>query len=144
MISVMYLSVYNIRLTYPHEQVDASGKKQHHFDIERFREGMAIESPMQDGLVRDWDLFEKLWDYSVSRYVKIDIRETPVLMAEKPYNSPRARQEMCELIFEKYRAPAFFLSKDAVLSCYACGKTTGLVIDVGASGTTVTPVLDGW
>ena len=47
-------------------------------------------------------------------------------------------------MFEKYSVPAFFLSKDAVLASYACGKTGGLVIDVGASGTVVTPVQDGW
>lgn len=47
-------------------------------------------------------------------------------------------------MFEKYSVPALFLSKDAVLATYACGKTGGLVIDVGASGTVVTPVQDGW
>jgi actin-like protein 6A len=51
---------------------------------------------------------------------------------------------MCELMFEKFQAPATFLSRDAVLSAYACGKTGGLVIDIGASGTLATPVQDGW
>lgn len=47
-------------------------------------------------------------------------------------------------MFEKFDIPSFFLSKEAVLSCYACGRTSGLVIDVGASGTMISPVLDGW
>lgn len=47
-------------------------------------------------------------------------------------------------MFEKYNIPAFFVSKDAALSCYALGKTTGLVMDAGANGTTMTPILDGW
>lgn len=47
-------------------------------------------------------------------------------------------------MFEKNSTSAFFLTKDAVLSCYACGKTSGLVIDAGASGTVVAPVQDGW
>lgn len=51
---------------------------------------------------------------------------------------------MCELMFEKYNVPAIFISKDSVLSCYACGRTTGLVVDVGASGTVICPVVDGW
>jgi actin-related protein len=51
---------------------------------------------------------------------------------------------LCETMFEKYSAPAFFLSKDAVLAAYACGKTGGLVIVIGASGAVVTPVQDGW
>lgn len=51
---------------------------------------------------------------------------------------------MAELMFEKYNVPAFFLSKDVVLSCFACGRTSGLVVDAGASGTLVVPVVDGW
>lgn len=51
---------------------------------------------------------------------------------------------MCETMFEKYSAPAVFISKDAVLASYSCGKSGGLVIDIGASGTVVTPVQDGW
>jgi len=51
---------------------------------------------------------------------------------------------MCELMFEKYQTSAFFLAKDAVLSCYACGKTSGLAVDCGASGTLVVPASDGW
>jgi actin-related protein len=47
-------------------------------------------------------------------------------------------------MFEKYRTPALFLSKDAVLSCYSLGRTTGLTIDIGGNGTTITPVIDGW
>jgi actin-like protein 6A len=51
---------------------------------------------------------------------------------------------MCELMFESMGAPALFVSKDAVLECYACGRTSGLVIDIGASATVITPVADGF
>jgi actin-like protein 6A len=51
---------------------------------------------------------------------------------------------IAEMMFEKFSAPAMFLSKDAVLECYACGRTTGLTVDVGANGTVITPVLDGY
>jgi actin-like protein 6A len=47
-------------------------------------------------------------------------------------------------MFEKFQTSAFFLSKDAVLSCYSVGKTTGLIIDCGGGGTVVSPVVDGW
>lgn len=63
-------------------------------------------------------------------------------MSERPYNSPKNRQKLCELMFEKYESPAIFISKDAVLSSYACGKTTGLVVDIGAGGTCITPGID--
>jgi len=49
-----------------------------------------------------------------------------------PVHPPDCR--MCELMFETFDVPAVFLCKDAVLSCYAVGRTSGLVIDCGASG----------
>ena len=51
---------------------------------------------------------------------------------------------MTELMFETFNAPAVFISKDCVLECYACGRTTGLVVDIGASGTVLSPVIDGY
>ena len=51
---------------------------------------------------------------------------------------------MTELMFETFNAPAVFISKDCVLECYACGRTTGLVVDIGANGTVLSPVLDGY
>jgi len=47
-------------------------------------------------------------------------------------------------MFEKYEVPALFVSKNAVLSCFASGKSSGLVIDCGAGTTSVTPVHDGY
>ena len=47
-------------------------------------------------------------------------------------------------MFEKFNVGGLFLAKDAVLACYACGRTSGLVIDCGASGTCISPVQDGW
>jgi actin-related protein len=45
-----------------------------------------------DGLVQDWDALERLWEQAIHRSIKADLRETPVLMAEKPYHSPKSRQ----------------------------------------------------
>ena len=51
---------------------------------------------------------------------------------------------MLEIMFEEYEVPAMFAAKDATLECYACGRTSGLVVDIGASGTSISAILDGW
>lgn len=57
------------------------------------REGLEVCPPVVlDGLVQDWDGLERLWEQAMLRHLKADLRETPVLMAEKPYNSPKSRQ----------------------------------------------------
>ena len=50
---------------------------------------------------------------------------------------------LCELMFEKYNVPAFFLVKNAVLSAFANGRSTALVVDSGSTHTSAVPVHDG-
>ena len=47
-------------------------------------------------------------------------------------------------MFEKYDIPAFFLCKDAVLTSFAHGRYTGLVIHSGSNLTSAVPVHDGY
>jgi actin-like protein 6A len=44
----------------------------------------------------------------------------------------------------KHQAPAVFLAKHPGLTAFASGKATALVVDLGARGTTVTAVHDGY
>lgn len=71
-------------------------------------------------------------------------KDHPIIMAERSYNPPPIRQRTLECLFEELEVPAAFLSKDAVLSCYGTGRTSATVIDMGYSGTTVVPVVDGF
>ena len=60
------------------------------------------------------------------------------------WNVRPKREKLTELMFEKYNIPAFFLCKNAVLTAFANGRSTGLVIDSGASQTSAIPVHDGY
>lgn len=51
---------------------------------------------------------------------------------------------MAQIIFETFRAPALFLAPPAVLSLYASGRTTGVVLDVGHGLTHCIPVYEGY
>ena len=103
-----------------------------------------IEPVGIDGLVRDWDALEALWSHAAKDYLAIDAAEHPVLLAERPYAPRGARARAAELLFEGLKAPSAFIAKDATLACFACGRSSGLVMDLGASGTVATPVHDGW
>ncbi|POR32718.1 Actin-like protein 4, partial [Tolypocladium paradoxum] len=71
------------------------------------------------------------------------LQENPLLMTEAPWNTPKARERAIEIIMENWGCPAFWLSRTPVLSAFAAGKATALVIDVGGSNTSVTAIHDG-
>lgn len=70
--------------------------------------------------------------------------EHPVLLTESPHNPSSHREQLAEVFFETFRAPALFVAPPAVLSLYASGRTTGVVLDVGDGVTHCIPVYEGY
>lgn len=108
------------------------------------RKGMEVTSYMKDGVIDDWDLFEKVLDYTYAKCIQSESEYHPVLMSESPWNPRNKREKLTEIMFEKYNVPAFFLVKNAVLAAFANGRSTGLVVDSGATHTSAVPVQDGF
>ncbi len=46
-------------------------------------------------------------------------------------------------MFETFNAPAFYVQIQAVLSLYASGRTTGIVMDSGDGVSHVVPIYEG-
>ena len=105
-----------------------------------------LRSPLgEDGSVADWDALEAVWDHALRERLQCDPREHPLMCSEPTVAaSASQRQQMAELAFEKLGVPAFFLAKSPVLSAFATGRATGLVVDVGHHAVSVTPVHDGY
>ncbi|XP_004515315.1 actin-related protein 4 isoform X1 [Cicer arietinum] len=109
------------------------------------RDFMEVLSPLKDGIVADWDIVDSIWEHAFSREcLLIDPKEHPMLLAEPSSNAQQQRERAAELMFEKYKAPALFLAKNAVLTSFASGRATSLVVDSGGGSTTVAPVHDGY
>jgi hypothetical protein len=47
------------------------------------------------------------------------------------------------MLLEKFDAPACFISPEPMVQAFSQGRSTALVVDVGAGGSRVTPVVDG-
>lgn len=54
------------------------------------------------------------------------------------------RDRIAEVFFESIRAPALFFSPPSVLSLYASGRTTGVVLDIGEGVAHAVPVYEGF
>lgn len=58
-------------------------------------------------------------------------------MLAEPTAQPDAdREEVIERMFEGRGPPALFLARDAVLSSFATGRATAMVVDAGHDSTT--------
>jgi len=112
--------------------------------INCWRENMELKNPLKNGLIEDWDTLEALWDYIFSEGLMIDPSEHPLFVSECSWNTRNIREKLTELAFEKYQVQAFYVAKDAVLSAFSSGRSTGLILDSGGGTTSAVPVSDGY
>lgn len=67
-----------------------------------------------------------------------------MLLTEAPLNPRRNREKSAEIFFETFNVPALFVSMQAVLSLYATGRVTGVVLDSGDGVTHAVPIYEGF
>ena len=98
----------------------------------------------QDGTIGDFDLFEKNINYLLEDVLSLNLSEHPLLFSEPSLHNKTNRIKLTEFMFEKYKIPAIYISKSAVLSGFSCGRSTCLVFDSGHNTTYAVPVSEGY
>ncbi|KAL2152590.1 hypothetical protein VTH82DRAFT_5774 [Thermothelomyces myriococcoides] len=105
---------------------------------------LKINYPLEHGIVTNWDDMEKIWQYVYEEGLNTDSEEHPVLLTEPPLNPRSNRDTAAEILFETFNVPAIYTSIQAVLSLYASGRTTGVVLDSGDGVSHAVPVFHGF
>mmetsp|Transcript_30769 Transcript_30769/g.82439 ORF Transcript_30769/g.82439 Transcript_30769/m.82439 type:complete len:385 (+) Transcript_30769:28-1182(+) len=105
---------------------------------------LALKYPIEHGVVTNWDDMEKIWHHTFFNELRVVPDEHPVLVTEAPLNPKMNREKMCEIFFETFNVPAFYVAVQAVMSLYSSGRTTGIVFDAGDGVSHTVPIYEGY
>ncbi|CAG5121747.1 unnamed protein product [Candidula unifasciata] len=108
------------------------------------RDLLTLKYPIEEGEVTNWDDMEKIWHHTFYNELRVAPEEHPVLLTEAVLSHRPNRIKTIEIMFETFGIPAMYTSIQAVLSLYALGRTTGVVIDSGIDFTYHVPIFEGY
>merc|ERR1739848_626356 len=113
---------------------------------------LLLKYPLEHGVITNWDDMEKIWKHTFDNELRIvlgaeDEAEEDVagvLLTETPMNPKENRERMTQIMFETFTARRFYVAIQAVLSLYASGRTTGVVVDCGDGVSHTVPIYEGY
>ncbi|XP_034957467.2 actin, cytoplasmic 3-like [Zootoca vivipara] len=90
---------------------------------------LTLKYPIEHGIVGNWD------DMEIRHHAFYnELQVAPGMNCEK----------MTQIMFETFNTPAMYVAIQAVLSLYASGRTTGIVMDSGDGVTHTVPIYEGY
>jgi len=104
---------------------------------------LKLNYPTKHGITTDWKDMQNLWQH-VYNELNVNQDQHPVLLTEAPLNPRPNRLKAAEIFFETFNVPALYVQVQAILSLYASGRTTGVVLDSGDGVTNAVPVYEGF
>lgn len=105
---------------------------------------LKLSYPLEHGIVKNWDDMESIWEHTFYNELRVDPSEHPILLTEAPLNPKENREKMQEIMFERFDVPALYVAIQALLSLYASGRTTGIVLDCGDGVSHTVPIFEGY
>lgn len=103
-----------------------------------------VSKVVNRGLITDWSGFELLATDVFDRLHLGKDPNAPWLLTESALAPKEHREEATQILFERIRAESLYFASAPVLSLYASGRTTGLVIEMNEGTCNTVPVFEGF
>lgn len=115
-------------------------------DCDKYMGLLKLRYPMKNGVFQSEQDILTLFNYI---YNKLDIKneeikEHPILITEPILNPYSNRKQIASVLFDTLSVPALFFASQPILSLYASGDGSGIVLESGEGITQCGVVFEGY
>ena len=103
---------------------------------------LKMQSMVKNGIVANFDLYERLLHHTFYNELRIAPEEHPVLFSAPVMNPLANEQKISQIMFETFSVPACAAALAPALSLYASGRGTGVVVEIGEGVTQIVPIYE--
>ncbi|MES1902016.1 MAG: Actin, cytoplasmic 2 [Paramarteilia canceri] len=105
---------------------------------------LTLKYPIEHGIISNWEDMNYIWHHTFYNELRICPKDMKIMLTEAPLNPKANREKMTEIMFDTHQVGFFYISIQAVLSLYASGRTTGIVMDSGDGVSHIVPIYEGY
>ncbi|QLG71488.1 hypothetical protein HG535_0B05300 [Zygotorulaspora mrakii] len=98
------------------------------------------------GYPYNWEDLEAQWRYIYEEHLKVSPAELPLVISVPASNGDtdmKIMEKFFDLAFNKLKVPILQILIEPLAIALSMGKSSALVVDIGARGCNVTPIVDG-
>jgi centractin len=115
-------------------------------DCDKYMGILKLRYPVKNGVFQSEQDIPTLFNYI---YTKLDIKneeikEHPILITEPILNPYFHRKQIASVLFDNLNVPAVFFASQPILSLYASGDKSGIVLESGEGITQCAVVFEGY
>ena len=131
---------------------DQGGKKYNRIFGEKAQEKMNeydVTYPIRRGVIEDFDTMKYCWHHLLSHKNMHNQKKCNLLVTDSPLNHKENKIKMAEYLFDKLKdhnisIESLNIMNSSVLSLFASGRTSGVVVESGQGITTAVPIFEGY
>ncbi|KAG2382441.1 hypothetical protein C9374_005643 [Naegleria lovaniensis] len=101
-------------------------------------------SPIRHGIIQDYDRIEKILHHCFYNELRVEPEDHPVIMSTRVHAPKAQHEKLTQIMFETFAVPGFYIAQSTLLSMFAAGRNTGIVLDCGDGVTSVETLSNGY
>jgi actin, other eukaryote len=114
-------------------------------DLAELNKGyLRIEHGISDGIIQNWETFEKLTQQVIYNELRTEPKEGVFLMTEPNLGPLSQKEKKTQIMFESFDVEGFYLAAPPRLAHLARGGSSSFVIDIGDTVTETMAIVDGF